>query len=60
MPREKPYYRDTVADIIERTGKMMLNAEDIRKYLHIRYNSAVEYLGGKKKITVYQFAQKLI
>lgn len=60
MSREKPYFRETVADIVERTGKMMLNADDIRKYLHIRYNTAVGYLDGNKTITVYQFAQKLI
>ncbi|MBQ2742319.1 MAG: hypothetical protein IJF32_05890 [Oscillospiraceae bacterium] len=58
--REKPYFRETVADIIERTGKMMLGVNDIRSYLHIGYNKAVEYLDGKPSITVYQFAQKLI
>ena len=60
MAREKPYYRETVADIIERTGKMVLGVNDVKNYLHIGYNRAAEYLGDEKNITVYQLAQKLI
>lgn len=60
MPREKPYFRDVVADIHERTGKMMLNAEDIRKYLRTRRENALNYLEGEKTISVYKFASKLL
>jgi dTDP-4-dehydrorhamnose reductase len=60
MAREKEHYRDVVADIIERTGKTMLNANDIRKFLQTRHNTAVEFLNGNKTISVYQFASKLI
>jgi dTDP-4-dehydrorhamnose reductase len=60
MAREKEHYRDVVADIIERTGKTMLNANDIRKFLQTRHNTAVEFLNGNKTISVYKFAEKLI
>lgn len=60
MGREKTYFRETVADIIERTGKMTLGVNDVKSYLNIGYNKAVGYLDGNKTITVYQFAQKLI
>lgn len=60
MPREKEFFRDVVADIIERTGKTLLCVNDVKKYLHIGYNKAVEYFDGEKTITVYQFARKLL
>lgn len=60
MAREKEYFRDVVADIIERTGKTLLGVNDIKKYLKIGHTKAIGYLDGKKTITVYQFAQKLI
>jgi ribosomal protein L30E len=60
MAREKEYFRDVVADIIERTGKTLLGVNDIKKYLKIGHTKAIVYLEGKKTITVYQFAQKLI
>ena len=60
MGREKPNYRDVVEDIITRTGKMVLGVYDIKRYLKIGHNKAIEYLDGEKTITVYQFANKLI
>ncbi len=60
MSREKPYFRETVADIIERTGKVVLGVYDVKNYLKVGHNKAAEYLDGEKKITVYQLAQKLI
>ncbi len=61
MSREQPYYREVVADIIERTGKTILGVNDLRKYLGVGHNKAVSYLErGEKKITVYQLARKLI
>ena len=60
MPREKPYFRETVADIIERTGKVVLGVYDVKNYLKVGHNKAAEYLDGEKKITAYQLAQKLI
>lgn len=60
MAREKEYFRDVVADIIERTGKTLLGVNDIKKFLKIGHTKAIKYLDGKKTINVYQFAQKLI
>ncbi|MBQ6846807.1 MAG: hypothetical protein IJO61_06720 [Oscillospiraceae bacterium] len=61
MSREKPYYREVVADIMERTGKTILGVNDLRKYLGVGHNKAVSYLEkGETKITVYQLARKLI
>lgn len=60
MPREKEHYRDVVADIYAVTGKRMLGVNDIRSYLGVGYNKAIEYLGGKKQITIFQFASMLL
>ena len=60
MPREKAYFRDTLADIVEVTGKRVLGVYDIMKYLKIGHNKAIEYLDGKKTITSHQFASKLL
>lgn len=60
MAREKEYFREAVADIVEATGKRILGVNDIMKYLRIGHNKAVEYLDGEKTITVYQLAKKLI
>lgn len=61
MSREKPYFREVVADIIERTGKVILGVNDLRKFLGVGHNKAVEYLDkGQKTINVYRLAQKLI
>ena len=60
MSREKANFRDVVADIVEVTGKRELGINDVKKFLKIGQNKAVEYMDGKKKITVYEFAQKLL
>jgi hypothetical protein len=60
MAREKEFFRETVADIVENTGKRILGVNDIKKYLKIGHSKAVKYLDGNKTITAYQFAQKLI
>lgn len=60
MAREKEHYRDVVADIKESTGKTILGVNDIKKYLRVGHNKAVEYLDGQKNITVFQLANKLI
>ncbi len=60
MAREKEFFRDVVAEIQESTGKTILSASDIKKYLHIRYSKAVEYMDGQKTITVFQLARKLL
>ena len=60
MPREKENFRDVVADIVETTGKRELGINDVKKFLKIGQSKAVEYMDGQKKITVYQFARKLI
>lgn len=60
MGREKAYFRDTLADIVEVTGKRLLGVYDIMKYLKIGHNKANAYLDGKKTITAHQFASKLL
>ena len=60
MAREKEFFREVVADIVENTGKRELGVYDIMKYLGIGHNKAAKYLDKQKTITVFQFAQKLI
>ena len=60
MGREKAYFRDTLADIVEVTGKRVLGVYDIMKYLKIGHNKASTYLAGEKSITAHQFASKLL
>ena len=60
MAREKMYFRETVAEITEATGKKILGVYDIMEYLKIGYNKAQEYLDGEKNITVFQLASKLL
>ena len=60
MAREKEFYRDVLADIVEVTGKRILGVYDIKKYLKIGYAKALSYLDGEKTITAHKFAQKLI
>ena len=60
MAREKAYFRDVVAEIKETTGKTILGVNDIKKYLKVGHNKAVQYLDGEKTITVFQFALKLL
>lgn len=60
MPREKEFFRDTLADIVEVTGKRILGVYDIMKYLKIGHNKANRYLNGSKTITAHQLASKLL
>lgn len=60
MAREKAYFRDVVADITEKTGKMLLGVNDIKAYLKVGHNKAMKYLDGEKNITVFQLASKLL
>lgn len=60
MAREKDGLRTVIEDIVENTGKRVLGVNDIKKFLHIGHNKAIEYLDGNKTITVYQLAMKLI
>ena len=60
MAREKMYFRETVAEITEITGKRILGVYDIMEFLKIGYNKAQKYLDGKKTITVFQLASKLL
>ena len=61
MSREKPYFRDTVADLFERSGgKMVFNCHSIMQTLKIGHNKATKYLEGKKEITIYDLARKII
>lgn len=60
VAREKEFFRETVAEIVESTGKRVLGVNDIKKYLGVGHNKAAKYLEGNKKITVFQFAQKLL
>ena len=60
MAREKEHFRDVVADIVENTGKRILGVNDVKKYLRVGYNKAVEYLDGEKVISVFELAKKLI
>lgn len=60
MAREKAYFREVVAEIIEATGKRVLGVYDIKAYLKVGHNKALEYLDGEKTITVFQLASKLL
>jgi hypothetical protein len=61
MAREKPYYREVIADLLERSGgKMTFTCKSIMDIMKIGHNKAIEYLDGRKEITVYEFARKLI
>ena len=60
MPREKAYFREVLADIVEITGKRILGINDVMKYLHIGKERAREYMEGERKITAHQLASKLL
>ena len=61
MPREKPYYREVIADLNERSGgKMMFNCNSICALLKIGRGKAVEILDGKDDISIYELARKII
>lgn len=61
MAREKPYFREVVAKIIEDTGKKEFGVYDVMEYMNIGYNRAKEeYMCGSRRITVFQLASKLL
>ena len=60
MAREKEFFRDVLADIVEVTGKRELGVYDIMDYMKIGYAKSLKYLDGRKKITAHQLASKLL
>ena len=61
MPREKPYYREGIADLYERSGgRMTFNCRAIMELMKIGHNKAAEFLDGKKEISIYELARKII
>jgi hypothetical protein len=61
MAREKPYYREIVADLAERSGgKMMFTCKSIKDLLKIGQSKAIDMLEGKKEISIYELARKII
>lgn len=60
MPREKEYFRDVVAEISEKTGKIELGVRDVMAYMNVGYARAKKYMGRADKITVFQLASKLL
>ena len=60
MAREKAYFREVLADIVEVTGKRLLGVYDVKRYLKVGYNKAAEYMGGEKHISAHQLASKLL
>ena len=60
--REKAYYRDVLADLLERTnGKMILNIKETMQLCGISRERAEELLGRSvKSITVQQLASRLL
>lgn len=60
MAREKEFYRDVLADLKETTDKTILTTTDVQRVIKRRYEEARKYMDGKKTITIYQLAQKLL
>lgn len=61
MAREKANFRETVADLSEKNGgKVELGVNDVKRIMGVGYNRAIAYMDGKKKITIYQLANKLL
>ena len=61
MGREKPYYREVVADLAERSGgKMVFTCKSIMDLLKIGHSKALEIMDGKKDISIYELARKII
>ena len=58
--KEKEFFREVVADIFEATGKRELGVTDIKKYLKVGHNKAIEYMQGQDRITIFQFARQLL
>lgn len=61
MPREKPYFREVVADLVERSGgKMTFNCRAIMQTLKVGRSKALAYLEGEKNISIYDLARKML
>jgi hypothetical protein len=61
MAREKPYFREVVADICERSGgRMTFNCRQIMALMRVGHSKAQDLLDGKKEISVYDLARKII
>ena len=61
MPREKPYFREVVADLVERSGgKMSFNCRSIMQTLKVGRAKALAYLEGEKNISIYDLARKML
>ena len=60
MAREKPYFREVVAEIIEATGKRELGIRDVMGYMKVGRSKALEYMDGRCSVTVFQLASKLL
>lgn len=61
MAKEKPYFRETVEDLRERSGgKMVFNCRAIMSVLRIGHSKAVDLLDGKKELSIYELARKII
>jgi hypothetical protein len=61
MAREKPYFREVVADLCERSGgRMTFNCRQIMSLMKIGHSKAQSFLEGKKEISVYDLARKVI
>ena len=61
MSREKAYFRETVADLLERSGgKMLFNCRTVMAVLKIGHGKAIDMMDGKKQISVYDLARKII
>lgn len=61
MAKEKPYYREVIADIYERSGgKMVFNCHSIMDTLGVGREKAIKILAGKREISIYELVRKLI
>lgn len=61
MPREKPYYREVIADLNERSGgRMMFSCRNIMDLFKVGHSKAIDMLDGKKEISIYELARKII
>ena len=61
MPIEKPYFHEVIADLSERSGgRMVFNCKALMELFKIGYNKAIDMLDGKKEISIYELARKII
>lgn len=60
MAREKPYYREVLADLQSKTNKSYFGVNEIKKLLNVGYDMAKDILDGETKISIYQLASRLL